>query len=75
MQNNVIDYLNEIVKTKPDKIAYANENEEYTFKEVLRYSRSIATFLAQKGIYHEKNRKSYWCGNCIKWSVSLSVSR
>ena len=53
MQNNVIDYLNEIVKTKPDKIAYANENEEYTFKEVLRYSRSIATFLAQKGIYHE----------------------
>lgn len=51
MQNNVLDYLNNIVNEKPDKIAYANDTEGYTFKEVYEQSRSIASFIASQGIY------------------------
>lgn len=53
MQNNILDYLNNIVKEKPDKIAYANETEGMTFRQVYDQSRSIGTFLAEKGIYRQ----------------------
>lgn len=53
MQNNVMDYLNEIVKIKPDKTAFANETDAYTFKEVYDMSRSVATYLAKKDIYNK----------------------
>lgn len=51
MRNHVLDYLNEIVTVKPDKLAFANETEGFTFKEVYDQSRSIGTYLHQKGIY------------------------
>ena len=53
MQNNILDYLNNIVKEKPDKIAYANETEGMTFRQVYDQSRSIGTFLAEKNIYRQ----------------------
>ena len=43
MQNNVMDYLNETVKNKPEKIAFANESEAFTFSQVYEMSRGIAT--------------------------------
>ena len=53
MQNHVLDYLDETVKRVPDKLAFANEKEGLTFKEVYDQHRAIATFLANKGIYKE----------------------
>ena len=34
MRNNVIDYLNEIVDKKPDKVAFASDKDEMTFRQV-----------------------------------------
>lgn len=51
MQNNVLNYLNNIVKEKPDKVAYSDGKESLSFKEVYLQSRSIGTFLHKKGIY------------------------
>ncbi len=51
MQNNVLDYLNEIVKRKPDKIAFANDEVQLSFSQVYEQSRSIGAFIAAKGIY------------------------
>lgn len=53
MQNNVMDYLNETVKNKPEKIAFANESEAFTFSQVYEMSRGIATYLAKKQIGHQ----------------------
>lgn len=53
MQNHVLDYLNDTVKRVPDKLAFANESEGLTFKQVYDQHRAIATFLANKGIYKE----------------------
>ena len=50
MQNHVLDYLDNIVRIKPDKIAFADEKEALTFKQVYDQSRSIGTFLHTKGI-------------------------
>lgn len=51
MQNNLLDYLNEIVKKKPDKTAYSNGSEGMTFRQVYEQSRAIGSFLHKKGIY------------------------
>lgn len=51
MQNNVIDYLNNIVKVKPDKVAYADDKDAYTFKQVYDYSRSVASYIAGMGLH------------------------
>ena len=53
MMNNVLTYLDEIVKKVPDKVAFANEAEEYTFKQVYEHSRSVGTFLAQNNCYRK----------------------
>lgn len=53
MQNNVIDYLNDIVKIKPDKIAFANDVEQMTFLQVYDQSRAVASFLHHKDVYHK----------------------
>lgn len=53
MQNNVMDYLNEIVKVKPDKVAYADDRDAYTFKQVYDYSRSIASYILSRGLDRE----------------------
>ena len=51
MHNNVIDYLNEIVKHKPDKTAYSDGTTSLTFSDVYAISGSIGTYIAGKGIY------------------------
>lgn len=51
MQNHVLDYLNHIVKVKPEKVAFANDTEALTFRQVYTQSRAIGTFLHQEGIY------------------------
>ena len=53
MQNNVLEYLENIVKSVPDKIAYADENYGASFREVYDKSRAIGTFLSQEGYYKE----------------------
>lgn len=53
MQNHVLDYLNEIVEKKPQKLAFANETEGMTFLQVYKQSRAIGTYLHQKGIYRK----------------------
>ena len=51
MQNNVLDYLNNIVKQKPAKTAYSDGRSALSFQEVYDLSRSIGSFLHKKGIY------------------------
>ena len=51
MQTNVMAYLDETVKRLPDKIAFANESEGFTFKEVYEHSRSIGTFFHNQNYY------------------------
>lgn len=53
MQNNVLDYLKNIVTVKPDKLAFANETEGLTFRQVYEQSRSVGSYLASKNIYRK----------------------
>ena len=53
MQNHVLDYLNNILVRKPDKLAFANETEGMTFRQVYDQSRAIGTYLNQKSIYKQ----------------------
>ncbi len=53
MQNHVLDYLRDIVPVKPDKVAFSDGTDDMTFLQVYNESRSIGTFLHQKGIYKE----------------------
>ncbi len=53
MQNNVLDYLNEIVKIKPDKIAFANDDVQLRFSQVYEQSRAIGSYIANNGIYRK----------------------
>lgn len=50
MQNHILDYLENIVKVKPDKLAFVDDKEALTFRQVREYCRSIGTFLYQKGV-------------------------
>ena len=50
MQNHVLDYLNKIVKEKPDKVAFADDSEALTFEQVYRQSRAVGSFLHGRGI-------------------------
>lgn len=51
MQNHVLKYLNQIVRKKPDKLAFSDGTRSLTFREVYRYSRSVGSYLHIKGIY------------------------
>lgn len=53
MQNHVLKYLNEIVTRKPDKIAYSDGEHSLTFRQVYEQSRSIGTFLHNRGVYRK----------------------
>lgn len=53
MVNHVLSYLDEIVEQVPDKAAYANEKESYTFRQVYEQSRAIGTGISRKGCYRE----------------------
>ncbi len=48
MQRNVMEYLEQIVDKVPDKIAYANGEMGYSFRQVYDYSRAIGTYLGKK---------------------------
>lgn len=51
MQNHVLDYLYDVVKEKPKKVAYCDDNESLTFEEVYWRSRSIGSYLYKKNVY------------------------
>lgn len=51
MQNNILDYLNNIVEVKPDKLAFAGAEGGMTFREVYDKSRSIASYLHDSEVY------------------------
>lgn len=53
MENNVLSYLDAIVKKVPEKTAYANEEEAFSFRQVYDQSRSIGTFLHNQGCYRK----------------------
>lgn len=53
MENNVLSYLDAIVQKVPEKIAYANESEGYTFRQVYEQSRSVGTFIHNYGCYRK----------------------
>ena len=52
-QINILEYLDNIVKICPEKIAYANETDELSFKTVYDNARAIGTFLHNEGRYKE----------------------
>lgn len=51
MQNNVLDYLNDTVLKKPDKIAFSDGTDSLSFLEVYSQSRAVGTWLYKKDIY------------------------
>lgn len=51
MADLVIDYLEDIVKRFPDKIAFADRKDKITFDELRRGALSIATFLIDEGFF------------------------
>ena len=53
MITNVLEYLDNIVKVYPDKLAYSDDKTEYTFKDVETSSKAIGTYLNSKGLYKE----------------------
>lgn len=53
MQRNVLEYLENIIDQVEDKIAYANEVDELTFRNVYDYSRSIGSVIIHKGFYKQ----------------------
>ena len=57
MITNVLTYLDEIVKKFPDKIAYANEAEAFTFRQVYEQSRAIGTYLHKQKFIGNR----WWC--------------
>ena len=52
-QNNILEYLDNIVGQCPDKVCYANESESLTFRQVFEDARAIGTFLAGQGLYRK----------------------
>lgn len=53
MQTNVLEYLEKTVCRLPDKVAFANESEGLTFKQVYDKSRAIGSFLHKNNLYNK----------------------
>ncbi len=53
MQTNVLEYLEKTVCRLPDKVAFANESEGLTFKQVYDSSRAIGSFLHKNNLYNK----------------------
>ena len=51
MQTNVLEYLENIIDKAEDKVAYANDKDELTFRQVYNYSRSIGSAIAHMNHY------------------------
>ncbi|HQC35691.1 MAG TPA: amino acid adenylation domain-containing protein [Bacillota bacterium] len=53
MHRNILDYLNNIVKRKPDKTAFSDGVNSLSFLQVYEQSRGVGSCLAKKGIYRK----------------------
>lgn len=53
MQTNVLEYLEQSVDRFADKVAFANESEGYTFKQVYEHARAIGSFIQSKNFYNK----------------------
>ncbi len=53
MQKNVLEYLENIVNIKPDKVACSDEAHGLTFKTMYEQARSIGSFIADNGYEKE----------------------
>lgn len=53
MQNHVLDYLDNTVKRVPDKLAFADDEISYTFRQIDEITCGIGTCLHDKGYYRE----------------------
>lgn len=53
MRNNVMDYLDEIVRKVPEKLAFSNGTEGMTFAEVDLESKAVGTWLHNRKVYRE----------------------
>ena len=53
MQKNILEYLEDTVKSYPQKTAFSNGKESMTFSEVYGSARSIGSFLLSRGFYGE----------------------
>lgn len=53
MRTNVLQYLEESAPIRPEKIAFANENEGVTFAQTLERARAIGSFLHSEGFRNE----------------------
>ena len=53
MQNHVLDYLDNIITKCPDKVAFANDKEELTFRDVYDKTRSIGSYLHKIMLFTE----------------------
>lgn len=51
MYRNVLDYLNETVKRMPEKMAFSNGTDSFTFSEIYEQSRAVGSWLHQQNIY------------------------
>lgn len=52
-QNNILEYLENIVRKYPDKVAFANESDAFSFQRVHGDARAIGTFLIREGFYRK----------------------
>ena len=52
-QKNVLQYLESTVVRVPEKVAFAGEESELTFKQLSDQSRAVGSALASRGLYNE----------------------
>ena len=48
----IVDFLEKTAKTYPNKIAYSDISQSLTYSELVKRAKSIASFIAQKGIHN-----------------------
>ena len=53
MQNNVLDYIDNIVQQKPDKLSFCDDNIQYTFSQTYAYMNAIGSRLLSLGASRE----------------------
>ena len=51
--NNVVEYLIESSKRNRNKIAVIEEDKKITYGELLKYSKSVGTFIAKREVFNE----------------------
>ena len=51
MQTNVLEYLEQTVRTVPEKVAFIGEDTKLTFRQLYDQSRAIGSFLHREAIY------------------------